>query len=190
MIRRRIRAGWGVALLAATLVVPIGVATSTAPAGAAPPPAIDPGAAGARPVEELSYDLGDEAFAPLRGFDPSGSQVRVEPKDYAATRVDLAALRGELPRAGGSAVVEVPSLIRTSIRKRGGKQFNNRTLTPSPITVVSEQPVVVGVSSTVTVLILDRADVGPAIEISSSVTTPSEPSEIGCSGSVMVEMRS
>ena len=50
----------------------------------------------------------DQAFAPLRGFEPSGAKVRVEPKDYAATRVDLGALRGELPQAGGSAVVEIP----------------------------------------------------------------------------------
>lgn len=51
----------------------------------------------------------DGAFAPLRGFDPSGSKVRVEPEDFAATRVDLAALRGELPRGGASAVVDVPA---------------------------------------------------------------------------------
>ena len=50
----------------------------------------------------------DQAFAPLRGFEPSGAKVRVEPKEYAATRVDLGALRGELPRSGGSAVVEIP----------------------------------------------------------------------------------
>jgi hypothetical protein len=50
----------------------------------------------------------DQAFAPLRGFEPSGAKVRVEPKDYAATRVDLGALRGELPQSGGSAVVEIP----------------------------------------------------------------------------------
>src|SRR6478735_8216995 len=50
----------------------------------------------------------DQAFAPLRGFEPSGAKARVEPKDYAATRVDLGALRGELPRTGGSAVVEIP----------------------------------------------------------------------------------
>src|SRR5688572_373295 len=51
----------------------------------------------------------DEAFAPLRGFEPSGSKVRVEPKEYAATRVDLGALRGELPRGAGSTVIEVPA---------------------------------------------------------------------------------
>lgn len=50
----------------------------------------------------------DQAFAPLRGFEPTGSKVRVEPKDYAASRVDLATLRGELPQAGGPAVVEIP----------------------------------------------------------------------------------
>lgn len=51
----------------------------------------------------------DQAFAPLRGFEPTGSKVRVEPKQYAASRVDLATLRGELPAAGASAVVEVPA---------------------------------------------------------------------------------
>ena len=51
----------------------------------------------------------DQAFAPLRGFEPSGAKVRVEPKEYAASRVDLGALRGELPRGGASAVIDVPA---------------------------------------------------------------------------------
>jgi hypothetical protein len=50
----------------------------------------------------------DQAFAPLRGFEPSGAKVRVEPKHYAATRVDLGAVRGELPRGSAWGVVEVP----------------------------------------------------------------------------------
>lgn len=69
------------------LVVGAGALSSIAPVAAAPD---------------------DHAFAPLRGFEPSGAKVRVEPKDYAATRVDLGALRGELPQSGGSAVVEIP----------------------------------------------------------------------------------
>ena len=69
------------------LVVGAGALSSIAPVAAAPD---------------------DQAFAPLRGFEPSGAKVRVEPKEYAATRVDLGALRGELPRTGGSAVVEIP----------------------------------------------------------------------------------
>ena len=69
------------------LVVGAGALSSIAPVAAAPD---------------------DQAFAPLRGFEPSGAKVRVEPKDYAATRVDLGALRGELPQSGGSAVVEIP----------------------------------------------------------------------------------
>ena len=69
------------------LVVGAGALSSIAPVAAAPD---------------------DQAFAPLRGFEPSGAKVRVEPKDYAATRVDLGALRGELSQSGGSAVVEVP----------------------------------------------------------------------------------
>jgi hypothetical protein len=68
------------------LVLGAGVMSSVAPVAAAPD---------------------DPAFAPLRGFEPSGSKLRVEPKEYAASRVDLGALRGDLPQAGGSAVVEV-----------------------------------------------------------------------------------
>ncbi|MGF9759669.1 reprolysin-like metallopeptidase [Microvirga sp. 0TCS3.31] len=76
--------------LAATLalVVGAGALSSIAPVAAAPD---------------------DQAFAPLRGFEPSGAKVRVEPKDYAATRVDLGALRGELPRGAGSSVIDVPA---------------------------------------------------------------------------------
>lgn len=70
------------------LVMGAGVLSSMAPVAAAPD---------------------DRAFAPLRGFEPSGAKVRVEPREYAASRVDLAALRGELPQAGASAVVEVPA---------------------------------------------------------------------------------
>jgi hypothetical protein len=51
----------------------------------------------------------DQAFTPLRGFEPSGAKVRVEPKDYAASRVDLGAVRGELPRGSASAVIDVPA---------------------------------------------------------------------------------
>jgi len=45
------------------LVVGAGALSSIAPVAAAPD---------------------DQAFAPLRGFEPSGAKVRVEPKDYAA----------------------------------------------------------------------------------------------------------
>jgi hypothetical protein len=69
------------------LVVGAGALSSIAPVAAAPD---------------------DRTFAPLRGFEPTGSQVRVAPRAYAATRVDLAALRAELPR-GGEAVVSVPA---------------------------------------------------------------------------------
>ncbi len=50
----------------------------------------------------------DQPFTTLRGFEPTGSKIRVEPKEYAATRVDLAALRGELPRGAQSSVIQVP----------------------------------------------------------------------------------
>ena len=89
-----------------------------------------------------------------------------------------------------SAVLDVPSLMRTSTLKRGGRACSNRTLTPSPMTVVREQAEVVGVIKTRTVLMRDRGEVGGMISMSSSVTTPSEPSERGCSGSEMVEIRS
>jgi hypothetical protein len=69
------------------LVVGAGVLSSIVPVAAAPD---------------------DRTFAPLRGFEPTGSQVRVAPRAYAATRVDLAALRAELPR-GGESVVRVPA---------------------------------------------------------------------------------
>ena len=69
------------------LVVGAGVLTSVAPVAAAPD---------------------DGTFAPLRSFEPSGSKIRVEPREYAASRVDLPGLRAELPRSG-EAVVRVPS---------------------------------------------------------------------------------
>ncbi|WP_457205437.1 reprolysin-like metallopeptidase [Nocardioides sp. P5_C9_2] len=50
----------------------------------------------------------DGTFTTLRGFTPTGAKVRVEPKEYAASRVDLAALRGELPTGDASSVVSVP----------------------------------------------------------------------------------
>lgn len=89
-----------------------------------------------------------------------------------------------------SAVLDVPSLIRTSTLKRGGSACNKRTLTPSPMTVVSEHAEVVGVSRTVTVLMRERGEVGARIEMSSNFTTPNEPSDRGCSGSEIDEMRS
>ena len=58
------------------------------------------------------------------------------------------------------------------------------------MTVVSEHADVVGVRSTVTVLIRERGVVGGAIEMSSNFTTPRDPSESGCSGSEMVEIKS
>ncbi|MCY4726640.1 M12 family metallo-peptidase [Nocardioides sp. STR2] len=70
------------------LVVGAGALSSVAPVAAAPD---------------------DQAFTPLRGFEPSGAKVRVEPKDYAASRVDLGAVRGELPRGSASAVIDVPA---------------------------------------------------------------------------------
>ncbi|KAI7360068.1 hypothetical protein KC320_g38 [Hortaea werneckii] len=89
-----------------------------------------------------------------------------------------------------SAVLDVPSLIRTSIRNLGGRALTSRTLTPNPITVVREQAVVVGVIKTLTVLMRERGEVGGKIAISSNFTTPREPRDSGCSGSEMVEMRS
>lgn len=89
-----------------------------------------------------------------------------------------------------SAVLDVPSLMRTSTLKRGGSAWTNRTLTPNPMTVVKEQADVVGVINTLTVLMRDRGEDGGMILMSSIVTTPSEPSDSGCSGSEIVEMRS
>lgn len=89
-----------------------------------------------------------------------------------------------------SAVLDVPSLIRTSTRKRGGSACSKRTFTPKPMTVVSEHAEVVGVKRTVTVLMRERGDVGGVMKMSSRVITPRDPSERGCSGSEMVEIRS
>lgn len=50
----------------------------------------------------------DGTFTTLRGFEPTGAKVRVEPREYAASRVDLAALRRELPTGAASTVVSVP----------------------------------------------------------------------------------
>ena len=50
----------------------------------------------------------DGAFASMRGFEPTGAKVRVAPEEYAASRVDFAALRGELPAGGGTTVVSIP----------------------------------------------------------------------------------
>lgn len=91
-----------------------------------------------------------------------------------------------------SAVVCVPSFIRTSILNRGGKLCSNRTRTPSPMTVARLQCVIVGVTSTVTFRsgdegLFERAGV---IEMSGSDTTASSPRGIGCSGSEMVDIRS
>jgi hypothetical protein len=91
-----------------------------------------------------------------------------------------------------SAVLCVPSLIRTSIRKRGERDCSKRTRTPSPMTVARLQCVIVGVISTVTVR---RGESGLSgseglIEMSGRETTAREPSEMGCSGSDMVETRS
>lgn len=75
----RARTGWIAALLVAALVAPATLPGSVAPVGAAPPAAVDPGVAGPRPVEELAYDLGDEAFAP----EGLGARVELRGKVYA-----------------------------------------------------------------------------------------------------------
>lgn len=91
-----------------------------------------------------------------------------------------------------SAVLWVPSLIRTSTRNRGGSDCSNRTRTPKPITVAKLQWVIVGVISTETVRSGDSGTLASEglIEMSGRETTASAPSEIGCSGSEMVEIRS
>ncbi len=51
----------------------------------------------------------DQPFTTLRGFEPTGSKIRVEPRAYAASRVDVPALRSSLPDGSGSAVVDIPA---------------------------------------------------------------------------------
>jgi hypothetical protein len=89
-----------------------------------------------------------------------------------------------------SSVLWVPFLIRTSTRKRGGRACSSRTRTPRPMTVAREQWVIVGVISTTTVLMDESGEDGGRMCMSGKLTTASEPSESGCSGSEMVEMRS
>ena len=57
---------------------------------------------------------GDPIFSPLRGFKPSGSKVRVDPRRYSAVRVDPGGVRAELagaPAVGSSrsTVFELPT---------------------------------------------------------------------------------
>jgi hypothetical protein len=59
-----------------------------------------------------------------------------------------------------SSVLCVPFLMRTSMRKRGGRACSSRTRTPKPMTVASEQCVMVGVISTTTVLMEDCGETG------------------------------
>lgn len=82
--------------------------------------------------------------------------------------------------------------MRTSIRNLGGRDCSKRTRTPSPITVAKLQCVIVGVMRTVTVRRGDSGLFGRdgLIEMSGRETTAREPSDIGCSGSDMVETRS
>jgi len=56
----------------------------------------------------------DRTFSKLRNFTPTGAKVRVEPRDYAAVRVDTAAVRAALAGApvvgsSGSTVLELPT---------------------------------------------------------------------------------
>ena len=89
-----------------------------------------------------------------------------------------------------SSVLCVPALRRTSTRYRGGNACSNRTRTPSPITVASEQWLIVGVSSTTTVWIVEFAEAGGRMWMSGRLTTANEPRESGCSGSEMGEIKS
>lgn len=80
--------------------------------------------------------------------------------------------------------------MRTSTLKRGGRACSSLTRTPRPITVANEQCVMVGVISTITVLIGDLGDRGGSICMSGRLTTAREPKDSGCSGSEIVEIRS
>ena len=56
--------------------------------------------AGAEPAD-------DRPFTSLRGFEPTGPDVRVRPEAYAASRVDLGALRGALAGGAGAGLVTI-----------------------------------------------------------------------------------
>ncbi|HEX7133253.1 MAG TPA: hypothetical protein VF228_11790, partial [Iamia sp.] len=77
MMRRRLLLV--VALLVAATLAPTAGPGSVTPAGAIPPVAVDPGTLGPRPIEELSYDLGAEAFAP----EGLGARIELRGKVYA-----------------------------------------------------------------------------------------------------------
>ena len=65
-------------------------------------PAFAVGTAGAAaPAEPKGSAADDTPFAPAPRFTPGGAQVRVAPERYAATAVDLAAVRGTLADAPG-----------------------------------------------------------------------------------------
>jgi hypothetical protein len=91
-----------------------------------------------------------------------------------------------------SPVLWVPSLMRTSVRKRGGRDCSSRTRTPSPMTVARLQWVMVGVIRTVTVWRGESGTLGRVglMEISGRDTTASSPRERGCSGSEIDLIRS
>lgn len=89
-----------------------------------------------------------------------------------------------------SSVLCVPALILTSTLNLGGSACSKRTRTPSPMTVASEQCVIVGVISTSTVLMRALGDEGGLMWMSGRFTTAREPRESGCSGSEIVDMRS
>lgn len=91
-----------------------------------------------------------------------------------------------------SAWLCVSFLILTSTRYPGGRACSKRTRTPSPITVAREQCETVGVNSTST---RDSAagfvrSGGEARWTSSSLTTPRDSNERGCSGSEIGAIKS
>lgn len=59
-------------------------------------------------MNQASAAPDDGSFTSLRGFAPTGDKVRVKPRAYAASRVDLATLRGELPTGTASSLVSIP----------------------------------------------------------------------------------
>lgn len=86
MIRRTVAAALVVASIASVLALgaPVAGARPSSPSRATEVPLIDPGVPGDAPIDELTYDFGDQAFAPV-GFP---ARVELRAKVYAPQAID------------------------------------------------------------------------------------------------------
>ncbi len=91
----------------------LGIAAACCALAAAALPLAGPTAAaapGGGPDGAPGGGPGAATFRPLTGFEPTGSKVRVRPREYAATRVDTGRVRATLaaaPKAGAAGFAEI-----------------------------------------------------------------------------------